>query len=84
MKSIDLAGLVMSFVLAPPTAAPMQDSPKDKTPASQKKQIMPKDLLKSLVGSWEGTCETWFQPGKLADESKNSSTMIISRSPHTT
>jgi len=31
---------------------------------------MPKDLLKSLVGSWEGTCQTWFQPGKLADESR--------------
>jgi hypothetical protein len=31
---------------------------------------MPNDLLKSLVGSWEGTCSTWFEPGKLADESK--------------
>lgn len=31
---------------------------------------MPTDLLKSLVGSWEGTCRTWFEPGKLADESK--------------
>lgn len=31
---------------------------------------MPQDLLKSLVGSWEGTCSTWFEPGKLADESK--------------
>lgn len=30
---------------------------------------MPKDLLKSLEGSWEGTCRTWFEPGKLADES---------------
>lgn len=29
-----------------------------------------KDLLKSLVGSWEGTCRTWFEPGKLADESQ--------------
>ncbi len=28
------------------------------------------NILKSLVGSWEGTCRTWFQPGKLADESK--------------
>jgi hypothetical protein len=28
------------------------------------------ELLKSLVGTWEGTCRTWFQPGKLADESK--------------
>jgi Protein of unknown function (DUF1579) len=31
---------------------------------------MPNELLKSLVGSWEGTCRTWFEPGKLADESK--------------
>jgi hypothetical protein len=30
---------------------------------------MPEDLLKSLVGSWEGTCRTWFEPGTLADES---------------
>ncbi len=22
-----------------------------------------------LVGNWEGTCRTWFEPGKLADES---------------
>jgi hypothetical protein len=27
-------------------------------------------FLESLVGSWEGTCRTWFQPGKLADESE--------------
>ena len=70
MKSINLAPLVMCLVLAPPTAAPTQDSPKDKTSPKQVKPIMPKDLLKSLVGSWEGTCQTWFQPGKLADESK--------------
>ena len=31
---------------------------------------MPKELLNSLVGSWEGTCQTWFEPGKLADESE--------------
>lgn len=31
---------------------------------------MPKELLKSLVGSWEGVCRTWLEPGKLADESK--------------
>ena len=30
----------------------------------------PKEFLNSLVGSWEGTCQTWFEPGKLADESK--------------
>jgi Protein of unknown function (DUF1579) len=31
---------------------------------------MPEQLLKSLVGSWEGTCQTWFEPGKLVDESR--------------
>ncbi|WP_395137928.1 DUF1579 domain-containing protein [Armatimonas sp.] len=36
---------------------------------------LPTDLLKSLVGSWEGTCRTWFEPGKLADESQVSGTI---------
>ena len=31
---------------------------------------MADNFLKSLVGSWEGNCQTWFEPGKLADESK--------------
>ena len=31
---------------------------------------MSNEFLKSLAGSWEGTCQTWFEPGKLADESK--------------
>ncbi len=26
-------------------------------------------LLGQLVGGWEGTTKTWFEPGKLADES---------------
>ena len=30
----------------------------------------PQTFLESLVGSWEGTCRTWFRPGELADESK--------------
>lgn len=29
-----------------------------------------KDLFKKLVGKWEGNCKTWFEPEKLADESK--------------
>ena len=29
-----------------------------------------KKLFKSFEGQWEGNCKTWFQPGKLADESK--------------
>lgn len=29
-----------------------------------------KDLLDKLVGKWDGISRTWFEPGKLADESK--------------
>lgn len=27
------------------------------------------NVLSALVGKWKGTCRTWFEPGKLADES---------------
>ena len=70
MKSIELAALVMCLVLALPMAALAQDSAKVESPSGKGKHVMPKDLLKSLAGSWEGTCRTWFEPGKLADESK--------------
>lgn len=30
----------------------------------------PKEILKKLIGKWSGTCKTWFEPGKLADESE--------------
>ena len=33
-------------------------------------QVEQKDLLKQLMGKWEGTSQTWFEPGKLADESR--------------
>lgn len=29
-----------------------------------------KELFKKLIGKWEGDSRTWFEPGKLADESK--------------
>lgn len=70
MQTTNLAALVMCFVLALPTQGGTQDSPKDKTASQETKPTTPKGVLKSLVGSWEGTCRTWFQPGKLADESK--------------
>jgi hypothetical protein len=33
------------------------------------------DVMKLLVGSWEGTCRTWFRPEELADESQVKGTM---------
>jgi len=70
MKTIHLAALLTCFVLALPTPGGTQDSLKDKTATRGTKSTTPKDVLKSMVGSWEGTCRTWIIPGKLADESK--------------
>ncbi|MBM4014097.1 MAG: DUF1579 domain-containing protein [Planctomycetes bacterium] len=30
---------------------------------------MPDPLLAALIGRWSGRCKTWFEPGRLADES---------------
>lgn len=27
-------------------------------------------IINQLLGSWKGTCQTWFEPGVLADESE--------------
>jgi Protein of unknown function (DUF1579) len=35
-----------------------------------KEHVVPAELLKLLEGSWEGPVRTWFEPGKLADESR--------------
>lgn len=37
--------------------------------------IAPEAMLPALAGSWEGRCRTWFEPGKLADESAVSGTI---------
>ena len=70
MKTTNIAALITCFALALPTPGWTQDSPKDKTAPRETKPSTPKDVLKSLVGSWEGACRTWFKPGELADESK--------------
>jgi len=70
MKMIELPALMMCLALLSPTPSPAQDAPKNETPAVQGKQSNSKELLKSLVGSWEGTCRTWLEPGKVPDESK--------------
>ena len=32
--------------------------------------MLPQALFQKMMGRWEGTCRTWFEPGKLADESQ--------------
>jgi hypothetical protein len=73
MKTTCIAVFILCFVLAFPAPGGAQDSPKDKTAPSgttEMKPTAPKNLLKSLVGSWEGTCTTWLQSDKPADQSK--------------
>jgi hypothetical protein len=53
-----------------PSLVPNIPHEKPKEGETPGKQMTPKALLKSLEGSWEGTCRTWFEPGKLADEAK--------------
>jgi hypothetical protein len=68
MRAIGLAPIVLWLVLAPALAAPMQDTAEDESSSTEGMYSMSQELLESLVGSWEGTCRTWFEPGKLADE----------------
>jgi hypothetical protein len=70
MKTMIIAVLMVCFIVALPTTGGTQDAPKDKTEPKVAKVNPFKEVAKSLVGSWEGTCRTWFTPGKLEDESK--------------
>lgn len=60
------------LLMAIPLRTGAQDQPTtDNKGSNQKTKPMDvKDLFKSLEGRWAGNCKTWFQPGKLADESK--------------
>lgn len=69
LRSGVACAIVICLALNLPVAVLSQGLPEVKT-TTQREQIMPKELLQSLVGSWQGTCQTWFEPGKLADESQ--------------
>lgn len=56
LRPTAVACLLLAF-----TAAPLR---------AQEPKTDERKILKSLVGTWAGTCKTWFRPGQLADESK--------------
>ena len=68
MKPTHIAALVICMAFSPTPWA--QDAIKDKPAPVTPKPSPQKQIVDSLVGSWEGTCRTWFTPDKLADESK--------------
>ena len=45
---------------------------KQDAPLNRKEEVRmaPKEIFDKMTGKWEGTVQTWFQPGKLEDESK--------------
>ncbi len=65
MKAIELLLVALCLALVPPTTAPAQGSARSKTAPAQSKE---EELLKRLMGSWEGTARTWVHPNKLIDE----------------
>lgn len=62
--------VVLSTFFALAMAATAQEAADDQTKQGQDSTPKSQAFLKSLVGSWEGTCRTWFHPGELADASK--------------
>jgi len=58
--------VVLAFVVSVNAQEPTNEQPSTR----QDLQMPQKELLRKLIGEWEGTSRTWFEPGKLADESK--------------
>ena len=63
LSLLPLVCVLITVTVAPPRG------PQD-PPAAEGKPFRGNPLLESLVGRWKGNCRTWFQPGKLADESE--------------
>lgn len=73
MKTSYIAVFFLCFFLASPTPGGAQDASETKSAAGgtgSPKSTTPKEVLKSLVGSWEGTSTTWLVGDKPADESR--------------
>ena len=70
MKLNPNTALAFYLVLATPGLVLAQHVAKVESSSSKGKPIVPKKILKSLLGVWGGNCKTWFEAGKLADESE--------------
>ena len=70
VKFFKLPGLMIYVLLVLTTAASAQDPSSEEIGIDHGQSNIENELLRALVGSWAGTARTWFQPGKLADESQ--------------
>ena len=63
--------LVLTIVVLAFVVSVNAQKPKNEQPDTRQVAQMPQnELFKKLIGNWEGNSRTWFEPGKLADESK--------------
>jgi len=63
--------LIVTFAVAGcGIAVQAQETKKDQTNQLKVTRMSHKELFEKMLGKWEGNCRTWFEPGKLADESK--------------
>jgi hypothetical protein len=70
MNASKSLGASISVVFALLLTASAEGAENRQTGTGQDTTPKAQAFLQSLVGSWEGTCRTWFRPGELADESK--------------
>ncbi len=61
--------LAILMIVAFAGLAQAQNTNKAQLTQNEVRRMSQKVLFTKLVGKWEGTCKTWFEPGKLADES---------------
>jgi len=69
MNNLTVLALVFA-VLSLAAAAVAQEPGEEEPRAKPGSAVRPKTLFAKLLGKWEGQCRTWFEPGKLADESR--------------
>lgn len=70
MKKVFVLFVFLSLGGLLPFADTSLDPKLRKAGAEEKKEaVKMNSKLEKLVGKWKGTCKTWFEPGKLADES---------------
>lgn len=69
MNTLDVVFLTLA-VVAHGISAQAQVTATDRTTQQKAARMAQKVLFEKMIGRWEGDCRTWFEPGKLADESK--------------
>ena len=58
--------VVLAFVVS----INAQEPTNEQSGTRKDSQMPQKELFRKLIGKWEGNSRTWFEPGKLADDSK--------------